>query len=221
MATQTVRPVPVPRRQTGRVLNEEVLEHYRTLVCQALGYGTNGSTLVRTLGVTGCRRGDGASTVAAHLAITAAATSHRRVLLVDCDMTAPSLHLLLHAERSPGVREAVSQPDKVSGWVQESGISNLAFLPAGAASSAGGPVWDDHWISVFLETLRCEFDLIVFDLPAGLIDFSALRLASLLDGVLLVVEAESTRMDTARRLKDLAARAHVNVLGAVLNERHH
>ena len=219
MATQTVPTVYPPRRVPERVLNGEVLEHYRTLVCQTLGLGSEGASLLRTLGVASCRRGEGASTVAAHLAITAAAATNRRVLLVDGDWTAPTLHLLMGCQRKPGLREAVGRPEHALEWVHESDIPHLSFLPAGGSSADGERAWDGQSASAFLETVRCEFALVVFALPAGLAEHSALQLASLLDGVLVVIEAESTPRETALQLKALAAGANVNLLGAVLNQR--
>ena len=59
----------------------------------------------------------------------------------------------------------------------------------------------------------------VFDMPAaGRLGF-LVRLASLVDGVLLVVEAERVRWEVARRPIEQLTRANVHLLGAVLNKR--
>jgi len=47
----------------------------------------------------------------------------------------------------------------------------------------------------------------------------AVGLGQLADGLLLVLEANSTRRETALRITEDLSAAHVRVLGAVLNKR--
>ena len=46
-----------------------------------------------------------------------------------------------------------------------------------------------------------------------------LAVASKVDGVILVVEAEKTRWQTVRKVKDSISRVGGNILGVVLNKR--
>ncbi len=77
-------------------------------------------------------------------------------------------------------------------------------------------------IDEVVELLRPRYDLIVFDMPSTDEGSLGLRLAELMDGVLMVVEAERACSEVARRARQILARNGVNVLGAVLNkERNH
>jgi Mrp family chromosome partitioning ATPase len=83
-------------------------------------------------------------------------------------------------------------------------------------------VWAAPQLPEVLKTLRAEFSLVIVDFPPP--DHASFvgRLASLLDGILLVVEAERIRADAARRQKELLVRANARFLGAVLvKERQH
>ena len=71
-----------------------------------------------------------------------------------------------------------------------------------------------------LKELRHNFEFVVVDLPPAA-DTSSLGylLAGALDGVVLVVECEGTRMDAARKAKENLLREKANILGVILNKR--
>jgi Mrp family chromosome partitioning ATPase len=70
-----------------------------------------------------------------------------------------------------------------------------------------------------METMKRQFRLIVFDLPPIATHASCMSVASTLDGVVLVIEAEKVRGQVAVRACEQLARAKVAVLGVVLNKR--
>ena len=59
----------------------------------------------------------------------------------------------------------------------------------------------------------------VFDLPAATESSSAIRLAGMLDGVLLVVETERIRREVARHVAGQLSQSGATLLGVVLNKR--
>jgi len=72
--------------------------------------------------------------------------------------------------------------------------------------------------SLFVQ-LRKEFDFLIVDVPPVLLDTTAVLLAPLTEGVVLVVEANSTRREVARKAKETLESSNVRLLGAVLNNR--
>jgi Mrp family chromosome partitioning ATPase len=101
-------------------------------------------------------------------------------------------------------------------------VPNLAILTSGAGDASPAQVWAAPQLPDVLKTLRAEFSLVVVDLPPPDQASFVSRFASLLDGILLVVEAERIRADAARRQKELLMRANARFLGAVLaKERQH
>jgi protein-tyrosine kinase len=70
-----------------------------------------------------------------------------------------------------------------------------------------------------LEQLRVEFEYIVIHAPAAGVYGDAAMLGHLSDGVVLVVEANSTRRLAAQKAKANLQAAHARLLGMVLSER--
>jgi Mrp family chromosome partitioning ATPase len=205
-------------RKVGRVVEGDAAGHYQELLHRLSEYQASNGRRLPLLGIVACQRGDGASTVAAHFACAAAKQAARRVLLVDADFTSPSLHHTFGLRQGPGLAEALDQPHEAHNWIQPTDSENLRILTAGCVTP--GTEFDDERVSAFFEVVRPEFDWVLFDLPAGLAGHGAIGLARLLDGVILAVQAERTRRDAARELREFADRARVNLLGAILSARH-
>ncbi len=152
------------------------------------------------LGVTGGRGGAGASTLAAALAVCAAAAG-LRVLLLDVDPLGGGIDLVLGAEAEPGLRwpELATLPGRLphgslsAALPSTCGVSYLTWdrdLPAVAPAEQVGAAVD---------AARREADLVVLDLPrtaAG----PALAAAERAERLLLVVPAEVRAAAAARRV---------------------
>ena len=174
---------------------------------------------MRTLGMTSACRGEGVSTLAAHLAITAAADGPVRVLLVDADLEQPTLHRLLGTQLDPGLAECLRAERGPAEAAGESGFPGVSMLGAGRLRDSPARLWDLPTLPGLVEDLSHEFELVVFDLPPVAQQSWMRRLAGLLDGVLLVVEAERVSGQAARRAKELLRGTEAHLLGAVLNKQ--
>jgi hypothetical protein len=75
------------------------------------------------------------------------------------------------------------------------------------------------WLHDRLGQLRLEFDYAVVHGPPVCCCGEAALLAQLCDGVVLVLQANSTRRVAARKAKETLHAANAHLLGAVLNER--
>lgn len=70
-----------------------------------------------------------------------------------------------------------------------------------------------------LQTLRFAFDYILLDCPAMSVSDEAACLAPETDGVMVVVEADSTKREQIQNAQQTIERADGNLLGFVLNKR--
>ena len=181
--------------------------------------GDAAAPAVRTLGVTSCSRQEGVSTVASRLAMTAAEMHEGAVLLVDANLVCPMLHDMFDIDLSPGLSESLLNPGALPTCVQPSGYDNLEVLAAGEPNGSLPKAFDTDGIQKVIAAIEREYALIVFDMPPAGQQSAALRLAGLLDAVIIVVEAERTRFEVARRARQLLERAGASVRGAVLNKR--
>ena len=67
--------------------------------------------------------------------------------------------------------------------------------------------------------LRKEFDYILVDVPPLNQYADAMAIGQIMDGLVLVVEADSTRKESALKALETLRAAQIEVLGAVLNKR--
>ncbi len=197
----------------------ELSEYYQEIV-RRLRQSENGSVEgPQVVGITSCTRGEEVSTVATNLAMTAAASGQDPVLLVDANVARPALNRNFNIWNLPGVVEVLHESADPLASVQDTTHDNLYVLPAGNLKGHAGRSYESDRIVDVLTTLRREFSLIVFDLPAVEDLGSCFSLAGKLDGVLLVVEAERVRSHVAVRAKQKLEECHAHLIGAVFNKR--
>jgi Mrp family chromosome partitioning ATPase len=195
----------------------DVQQHYRALLRRIGWPNAEGVGGLQTLGVTSCESGEGVTTVAAQLAATAAAIQKRPVLLVDANVLCPATDRMFHLHQTPGFVDAVVAGSLEGIECLMSPVANLLVLSAGTLSKEPEHVFDSPALSGLIDELKSQFELIVFDLPAVQPQHAPLRLAQLMDGVLLVVQSQRTGWQLGRQVRDLMVSANVAMLGTVLN----
>ncbi len=172
--------------------------------------------LPQVVGVTSCTRREGVSTVAANLALTAAQSLGKNVLLVDARVSRPTLHQHLASPRSPGLSEYLAGAADLADCLFQCDLECLTLLPAGNVGNVS-----DHAeatsVTPLLEAIRADFWLVVIDLPPVDELGDCWLLAGHLDGTVLVLAAERVAAHTARRAAERLLRAGVRLLGAVFN----
>jgi len=161
--------------------------------------------------------GEGKSFVSCNLAHAFAVQSGRRVLVIDADLRRPQgSTLLLGAAKTPGLTDYLSGDVPLSAVLQTGPIENLYLIPCGTQVSNPGELISHNKFAKLIEQLRPVFDWIVIDTPPVLPIADARVVADCADGVLLVVNAQSTHANLAKRAANEFAPKHI--LGVVLNK---
>ena len=218
MITQSAsRSLPRAGQQLTLPSQSSETQHYYLTLLRSLSTVGTAESPITTLGVTSCYPGEGVSTVAVQLSVAAAATG-MRVLLVDLNWKRPTIHETFGVARGPGLSEALASEGRQAPPVQASEIPNLSLLTVGNFVGDFNLVVSLETMAGLIRSLQ-DYDLVVFDLCESVEAGPSLSLSSLLEGVLLVIEAERVRWEVALRVKELLVRSGVNVLGAVLNKR--
>ncbi|MBW8271278.1 P-loop NTPase family protein [Caldovatus aquaticus] len=168
--------------------------------------------------LTAAERGDGASTLARELAVAAASLASCRVLLLDCGT----------AEEDRGGTLGRPLPDVVSSFLR-CGQAEVALVTVSGASfhaamlrpsfEPGGLSEDGRSLGELYHGLRRAYDLLIVDCPPILEAPYLVRIAQETPQVVLVVQAEKTRIPSAMRARDEIALAGANLVGVVLNKR--
>jgi Mrp family chromosome partitioning ATPase len=173
---------------------------------------------MRCIGVVSAASGEGKTVTAVNLALSLAADSGQTVILVDLDLRRPSIATVLGLACDKGVETHLTGADSLDEiWKRCAGIDRLVVVPAlkplpGSAEMLAGTATAE----LFRALRAASGDpFIVVDLPPALLSADALAVASLLDGVVLVVTEERTRREDIQRVFELLRATPV--VGTVLN----
>jgi Mrp family chromosome partitioning ATPase len=182
---------------------------------------SNGHSPTKTVGVIGCDTTKSRSRVATVLAMQAACSGNESVLLIDADTRRRRVARRFRLNGAPGWCEILAGNATAKDCVHRSKLSNLAVLGPGGAAEDGCPKNSIDNALVQFGDVKAGFGLIVVDLPPAR-ELDGPPTANWIDEVVLVIEAERTRIQAAQRAKDSLQRAGVRVAGVVLaNRREH
>lgn len=174
---------------------------------------------VKTLMLAASVHREGTTTVAANLALTLASRERLTLLLVESNFRRPALSPLFRTGATAGLAELILKDAGWEGTVKETAQPNLFLITAGRPPSNLTHLYELDRFEELLEEFRNEFDLTLFDAPPLLPYAEALVLASKVDRVLLVAQAERTRGDSLAQSKEELEKIGARVLGVVLNRK--
>jgi capsular exopolysaccharide synthesis family protein len=176
----------------------------------------DGST--RSVLVTSSIPGEGKTTTAANLALTLARAGSR-VLLVDADLRAPSVHRLFALENHKGLTSVLRGrllPEDARVSIEVPGAGSLDVLAAGPSDSVAREMLASGSADVWLEDMQRSYDHLVVDSGPILPGADPLALARVTDATLLVARMGTRRRDlqmAQQRLEQVSG----SVVGLVLN----
>lgn len=178
------------------------------------------SQKLHVVAMTGAHSDDGVSTIAGALAVSLAKGNKRPVLLVDANIGQPVQHQQFDTKLSPGLSEALSNGRR-SARVRRLGrnFHVLHILTAGKTGRKSTDLLNPDSLRQLLALLQDKYQFVVIDLPAVNEASSVAQLASVCDGVTLVVQAERSRWEVVDSAKELLLQANANILGVILNKR--
>ena len=167
----------------------------------------------------GLESGIGCARTCARAAELLAARAEGPVCVVDANFQMPSLHEYFGVDNLKGLAEATVESGPIQNFAQQIPQPDLWLIPSGkAAAQLRFPAMADG-LRVRIEELRETFKYVVIHSGPLRMETNAVLLSRWTDGVVLVVEANATRRDAARRVKEMLDAANVNLLGIVLNNR--
>ena len=213
---------PVSTGEKSVSLNNSVIQPESVIAEQLrklrniLAYPSSAAPVHSVL-ITSCLPGEGKTTLAVNLSAVMARGVKSSVVLIDADLRRQSLTSSLGQRDRPGLMELLAGKAEAEEVVMRTDIPNLYFLPAGAKSSAPAELLVPARIKNLFEQLtsRQAEIFVILDSTPLISTSEAGILASLVDGVVLVVRAERTRRDiVVREYKSIDSR---KLLGVVLN----
>ena len=172
----------------------------------------------RAILVTSSTTGEGKSTIASNLVITAAIYKQKRTLLIDADLRRPSIYKQFGLNRNGGLTDVVEGRAKLEDCIRLTSIPNLSVLTSGAPSSDPTRLFHSDGIHRVFEAARFYFDLIIIDCAPVIPVSDSLLLGLDTDGTLMVIKAGETPREVCKRACDLVVEAGATLLGVALND---
>ncbi|MBV9174612.1 MAG: polysaccharide biosynthesis tyrosine autokinase [Chloroflexi bacterium] len=170
--------------------------------------------------VTGAERHDGATFVAANLAIVLAQAG-RRVLLVDGNLRKPALHALFNISNTTGFADLLRlSRNGAQDGAQPSDVPQLSIMPAGAPMPDVGEVLTPDRVARAFEHLQGKWDTVIIDGADLSRTADTLVLAHEASACIVVARSSKTTRGALASAVAALDGASVQLLGVVLNDEH-
>jgi polysaccharide biosynthesis transport protein len=188
-------------------------EAYRSLRAAVMYSKAGGAP--KTVLVTSSAPQEGKTVTAINAAVAFAQLSGR-VLLVDCDLRRPRCHKVFNLDKSVGLADVLVGQSEYERAVKPTALPNLWLLTAGATVPSPAELLASGEMHQLVQNLKDAYDYVFFDSPPLVPVSDTLALATMVDGVVVVVDANTSRQtvqSTCGRLGQVGAK----ILGVVLN----
>ena len=162
---------------------------------------------------------NGSSLVCARAGETLASQVKTWVCMVDANWRFPSLHESLQTYNHCGLSDAVLRLGCIRNVARQMNGGNLWLVTAGTRVSEPHTLLTSECLESRMAELKSNYNFILVDAPPVDLYVDAMMLGKLVDGVVLVLQANSTRREVARKAKASLESAGIRVFGAVLNKR--
>jgi len=171
-----------------------------------------------TLLITSPKYGEGKTFIAINLAVCIAFELGHTVLLVDADLKKPRIHRYLACKNDKGLSDYLHGETELQDLLINPGIPKMTFLPAGRRLANTSEILAGPKMETLVQEMKERYPerFIVFDTSPLLTSADARVLSNLVDGVLLVVQAEKTSQKDLRHA--LEVMEGKPLMGTVFNQ---
>ena len=134
---------------------------------------------------------------------------------MDANLRDPEIHHRFNVSQSPGLVQILDGSCPIDEGVCS--VDGLHLIPAGEIGRYPLEIVTSPAMADFVATAKQRYDFTIVDSPALTFSRDAFHLASLVDGVILVVLAGKTPEKAVREAHDRLVKVNATVLGVVFN----
>ncbi len=186
--------------------NSQIADEFRVikrpLIRNAFAKPRNEKRNQNLVMVTSALAGEGKTFTALNLAMSVTMELDHTVLLVDGDVSHPSMPGLLGVPNEPGLLDVLTRPDMdVADALVRTNVEKLTILPAGSRQGRSTELLASEQMAGLLHelSLRYEDRIIIFDSPPLLPTTEARVLATHMGQIVMVVAADNTSQHAVTR----------------------
>jgi Mrp family chromosome partitioning ATPase len=142
------------------------------------------------------------------------------VCLVEANFRSPALPAYFGTTNHYGLTDALLGEGPIRSFAKPVSIDQkLWLLSSGALAADSANLLTSERIRTRLEELRSDFAFVIIDAPPLTRYADAIAIGQHANGLILILEAGSTRRDAAQTVAASLRSSNVPILGAVLNKR--
>lgn len=198
----------------GRSPLAEAYRHLRTSVLLSTA-----GRAPRSLLITSSLPGEGKTTTAVNTAVSLAQTG-ASVVIIDADMRRPRLRSIFGMSDRAGLSSILStdmsETDMLA-LVSKDEVSGLFVLTSGPIPPNPAELLGSDQMRRLMATLQAEYTHVVVDSPPVTSFTDGVLIASIVDGVLLVVHGGKSSRHVVKRARQLLHDVGAKIFGVVLN----
>ena len=173
----------------------------------------------KSLLITSSLPSEGKTTTATNTAISLAQTGGK-VLLIDADMRRPRMHSVFNIENGIGLSTLLSSETSEAlalSAVKLDPTTKLNLLPSGPIPPNPAELIGSEQMADLLKIFQNNFTHVVVDSPPIASFTDGVLIASMVDGVILVVNAGKSSRQVVRRSRQILTDIGARIFGVVLN----
>ncbi|HEX8922933.1 MAG TPA: polysaccharide biosynthesis tyrosine autokinase [Pyrinomonadaceae bacterium] len=171
----------------------------------------------KTILVTSSQPSEGKTTTAVNTAVMLAQTG-AEVLIIDCDLRRPRVHTHFNMSNGQGVTNYLSGETNTEALIQPyEKLPNLKVMTSGPVPPNPAELLGSDEMRKLLHTMSERFTHIIIDSPPTISFTDSSILATMADGVMLVVHGGKSSRAVVRRAKQQLLDVGGHIFGIVLN----
>jgi capsular exopolysaccharide synthesis family protein len=210
---------PLPQRANVDTKREQRCASNETLRLVQQIFLLQSAPPPRVVVFAGIDHGNGCSEVCVATAEKLAQHARREVCLVEANFRSPALPEMFGTTNHYGLTNALLEKGSIDSFAKPVNSNNLWLLSSGALAADSPNLLSSGRLKERLEELRERFEFVIIDSPPLNQYSDAIAIGQFVDGLVLVLEADSTRRESASAVAATLRAARIPILAAVLNKR--
>lgn len=179
-----------------------------------------GNARLDSLAITSGAEGEGKTTTVVQLAIASAEVG-LRVAILEADLRRPALQARLFPNRTeplrPGLSNYLVEGTPLEEVVHQTGRPGVNLVPAGPIPPSPAALLETQRARGIVDALLRDHDIVLVDCPPLNVAADASIVAGTVDGVIVVVDLNTSKEDTVRDAIRRLRTVHAPLIGLLLN----
>jgi non-specific protein-tyrosine kinase len=177
---------------------------------------------LRTLVITSAGPGEGKSTSVANIAVVMAQAG-KRVVVVDADLRKPTQHKRWGIPNTVGLTGVMLMDveelddENLEQLLTPTPVENLWVLTSGQLPHNPSELLGSQKLQQVIERLKETYDTIILDSPPALAVTDPIVLGQVMDGIIIVVDAGTTREPALIHVLSELEKVQAHIVGLILN----